>query len=146
MNHKQLCALALAVLFASPVFGIGPARPDLIGRLLFQPDLIMESRNKLNLTEQQENTLKSELQNTQAVIFDLKWQLNEESEVFKAILQMVPVDEDQMLAQSDKVMQLEQKIKRAHLIMLVRLKNMLSEQQIKLLRELRRENRPKRPR
>ncbi len=146
MNHKQLCALALAVLFASPVFGIGPARPDLIGRLLFQPDLIMENRNKLNLTEQQENTLKSELQNTQAAIFDLKWQLNEESEEFRAILKTVPVDEDQALAQSGKVMQLEQKIKRVHLIMLVRLKNMLSEQQIQMLRELRREDRPKRPR
>jgi len=146
MNRKQLCALAFAVLFASPVLGIGPARPDPIGRFLFQPELIMEYRNKLDLTEQQQDELKTELQNAQASIFDFKWQLNEESEKLKDILQTTPIDEAQMLAQSDKVMQLEQKIKRVHLTLLARLKNMLSEQQIQMLRKLRREARDKRDR
>ncbi len=146
MNRKQFYALAFAVLFASPVFGVGSARPDLIGRLLFQPELIMEYRSKLDLTEQQQDVLKTELQNAQASIFDFKWQLNEESEKLKGILKTAPIDEDEMLAQSDKVMQLEQKIKRVHLTLLARLKNMLSEQQIQTLRNLRRENRAKRPR
>jgi len=146
MNRKQLFVLALAALIASPVFGFGPVRPDPIGRLLFQPELIMEYRSKLELTEQQQDVLKTELQNAQAAIFDFKWQLNEESGKLKKILQTIPIDEDEMLAQSDRVMQLERKIKRVHLALLARLKNMLSEQQIQMLRELRRQDRVKRPR
>lgn len=141
MNLKQLYAMAFAILLASPVFGLGPARPDPIGKLLFKPELIMEFSDQLNLSEQQQDTLKSELKNAQASIFDLKWQLNEESKNLKDILQMTPIDEDQMLDQSDKVMRLEQQIKRIHLTMLARLKNMLSEQQIERLRELRRKDR-----
>jgi len=146
MNRKQLFVLALAALIASPVFGFGPVRPDPIGRLLFQPELIMEYRSKLDLTEQQQDVLKTELQNAQAAIFDFKWQLNEESEKLKKILRTIPIDEDEMLAQSDRVMQLERKIKRVHLALLARLKNMLSEQQVQMLSELRRQDRAKRPR
>jgi len=83
MNRKQLYALAFAILFASPVFGIGPARNDPIGRLLFQPELIMENSNLLNLSEEQQDILKTELKSAQASIFDLKWALNEESKALK---------------------------------------------------------------
>ena len=139
MNRKQLYALAFAICLASPVMVFGQERPDSIARLLFQPELIMKFSNQLNLDEQQEAVLKTELKNAQGSIFDLKWQLNEEKEKLAAILQTTPIDVDQMLAQSDKVMQLEQQVKRVHLILLARLKNMLSEQQIQTLRELRKE-------
>ena len=139
MNRKQLYVLAFAIFLASPVMVFGQERPDSIARLLFQPELIMKFSNQLNLDEQQEAVLKTELKNAQGSIFDLKWQLNEEKEKLGAILKTTPIDEDQMLAQSDKVMQLEQQIKRVHLTLLARLKNMLSEQQIQTLRELRKE-------
>ena len=146
MNRKRLYALAVALLCASPVFGVGPARPDPIGRMLFQPELIMEYSNQLELSDQQQDTLKTELKNAQAAIFDHKWQLNEESKKLRTILQASPIDEDQMLAQSDKVMQLEHQIKQVHLTLLARLKNMLSEQQIRMLRDLRQKERAKRNR
>jgi len=141
MNCKQLYALAFTILITSPVFGFGPSGPDPIGRLLFKPELIMKFSDQLDLSDQQQDILKTELKKTQSSIFDLKWQLNEESKELRAILQVTPIDEDQLLAQSDKVMQLEQQIKRIHLTLLARLKNMLSEQQIQTLRELR----PKEP-
>lgn len=146
MNFKQLCALAFAILIASPVFGFGPSGPDPIARLLFKPELIMRFSNQLDLSEQQEEVLKTELKSAQASIFDLKWQLNEENTELKEILKTTPIDEGQMLAQSDKVMELEHQIKRVHLTLLARLKNMLSEEQIKTLRDLRRKERPQRPR
>jgi len=51
-----------------------------------------------------------------------------------------------MLAQSDKVMQLEQQIKRVHLTLLARLKNMLSAEQVQKLSELRRRARARKDR
>jgi Spy/CpxP family protein refolding chaperone len=144
MNRKQLYALAFVILSASPVWGVGPERPDPISRWLFKPEMIMRFSNQLNLSEQQQNVLKSEVKSAQGSIFDLKWQLNEESETLRTILKTTPIDEDQMLAQADKVMQLEQQIKRIHLTLLARLKNMLSDQQIETLAELRRKERGKR--
>ena len=146
MNRKQLYALAFVILCASPVWGIGPERGDAIGRLLFKPEMIMKFSNQLDLSEQQQDVLKNELKNAQASIFDIKWQLNEESEKLKAMLQTSPIDEDEMLTQSDKVIELEHQIKRVHLTLLARLKNMLSDEQIKMLRDLRRKEFRQRPR
>ncbi len=106
----------------------------------------MQYSNQLNLSEQQQEILKTELKNAQASIFDIKWQMRDESEKLKAILKTTPIDEAELLAQSDQVMQLERQIKRVHLTLLARLKNMLSEQQIQELRELRSKQRMKRER
>ena len=106
----------------------------------------MQYSNQLNLSEQQQEILKTELKNAQASIFDIKWQMRDESEKLKAILKTTPIDEAELLAQSDQVMQLERQIKRVHLTLLARLKNMLSEQQIQELRELRGKQKMKRER
>jgi hypothetical protein len=48
------------------------------------------------------------------------------------------VDEAAVLAQADKVMGLEREVKKAHLALLVRIKNLLTEAQKAKLTELRR--------
>jgi len=146
MIRKHLYALAFAVLFANTAIAAGPERSDPLGRFLFKPEVIMKFSNRLELSEQQQDILKNELKNAQASIFDLKWKMNEESEALKSILKTTPINEDQLLAQSDVVMALELEIKRVHLILLARLKNMLSEEQIQILRELRKEKQVKRNR
>jgi Spy/CpxP family protein refolding chaperone len=146
MNRKQFYALAFVILCASPVWGFAPERGDAIGRWLFKPEMIMKFSSQLDLSEQQQAILKAELKSAQSSIFDIKWQLNEENEKLKAILQFTPINEDEMLAQSDKVMEFERQIKRVHLTLLARLKNMLSDEQIQMLRDLRRKERMKRPR
>ncbi len=146
MNLKSFCVLALAILCVGPAFGFGPPRSGPIERLLFQPELIMEYRNQLALSEQQEVILKRELQDAQASIFDLKWKLNEEGKKLKVLLQATPINEEQLVTQSDNVMQLERQIKHIHLTLLARLKNMLTPQQIQKLRELRRKKHVKRAR
>ena len=42
-----------------------------------------------------------------------------------------------MLSQADKVMGLEQQVKRTHLVMLVRLKNMMNDTQLEQLKKYR---------
>lgn len=141
MKHKYLYTLLFVIFFASPAFGFEPERNNPIGQMLFKPELIMRFSNRLDLSDQQQDILKAELKDAQAVIFDYKWQLNEESEKLKAILMTHPIDEEQLLAQSDKVIEIEHQIKRVHLTLLARLKNMLSVEQVKMLRELRRKDR-----
>jgi len=54
------------------------------------------------------------------------------------LLQASPVDEAAVLAQADKVMGMEREVKKAHLSLLVRIKNLLTDAQREKLMELRR--------
>ena len=146
MNYKILYAMALTIMCASPIIGFAQERADPIERLLFKPELIMQYSNQLGLDEQQQEMLRDELKSAQASIFDIKWQMRGEGEKLKAILKTKPIDEDQLLTQSDKVMELERQIKRVHLTLLARLKNMLSDKQIHKLMELRGKQQMKRER
>jgi Spy/CpxP family protein refolding chaperone len=77
----------------------------------------------------QRTTIKAEIQKTQSRFVDLQWDLQAESERMARLLQARPVDEAAVLAQADRVMSLEREIKRAHLSLLVRIKNLLTELQ-----------------
>ena len=133
MTSKKLFVLVMALAFAGPLFGQGPNRLDPIKQLLFPPELIMKHRAKLNLDDKQQKILKQELQRAQADVFDLKWRIDDETDILAKILETTPINESELLAQADKVMALEQQIKRSHLTLLARLKNILSNEQIKML-------------
>ena len=142
MKITRLVLLALIVAFATPiVFAQEEQHEDPIERQLFPPELMMQNRLDLGLTERQQATLKSEVQNAQSTFFDLQWQMNDESQNLVKLLESTPIDEAMVLEQVDKVMSLERQIKRTHLTLLVRLKNMLNDDQIAKLHRLKEEKR-----
>jgi len=143
MRFKPLLLLTIAASLLMPVtvFGADPADP--IKQLLYPPDLIMNYRTELKLDQQQENVIREELRETQSAVFDLRWQMKDESERLAEMLQDTPVDEEAVLRQADKVMGLEQQVKLTHLAMLVRLKNMMNDTQLEQLVEYRKTWNPK---
>ena len=121
--------LLIALLIAVPVF----ADEDPIGRYLYPPELIMSHAHDLGLQDKQREMVKNEVQKAQSKFFDLQWQTKEESDKMIKLLQQSPADEAKILEQADRVMSLEREIKRTHLGMLIRLRNLLTqEQQAKL--------------
>jgi Spy/CpxP family protein refolding chaperone len=54
------------------------------------------------------------------------------------LLRGVPIDEAKVLEQADKVMAVERDVKKMHLSMLIRIKNLLTAEQIAKLQEIRR--------
>ncbi len=130
----------LLVVLAFPIlaFAQNPADNDPIGRFLFPPELVMENARQLSLTEKQRAALKAEVQKTQAVFLDAQWDLQEETSRMTELLQQRPVDEAAVLQQADKIMALERQIKRAHLGLLVRIRNLLTPEQLAKLEETRR--------
>lgn len=143
MRPEPLLMLMIAATWLLPFTASGADRHDPIRQLLYPPELIMEYRAELKLDEQQENTIREELRNTQSVVFDLRWQMKDESERLAEMLQARPIDEAGVLSQADKVMGLEQQVKRTHLAMLVRLKNMMNEAQLAQLEKYRASWKPK---
>jgi Spy/CpxP family protein refolding chaperone len=117
----------------TPGAGQDPLAPH-----VFPPELVMRHAPEIGLDEKQRAAIKDLVVKTQARFLDVQWDLQAESEKMARLLQASPVDETAVLAQADKVMGLEREVKKAHLSLLVRIKNLLSEAQREKLMELRR--------
>ena len=143
MRFKILLLSTIAITLLAPLTALSADPADPIKKLPYPPDLIMNYRSELKLDKQQENTIREELRETQSVVFDLRWQMKDESERLAEMLQATPINESAVLSQADKVMGLEQQVKRTHLAMLVRLKNMMNDTQREQLMEYRESWTPK---
>ena len=128
------------LLLSTPLFAQQPPPPndDPIGRQLFPPELVMGHQEEIGLQEKQRAAIRAEVVKVQTRFIDMQWQLSEESEKMVNLLRAVPIDEAKVLEQADKVMSQERDVKKMHLSMLVRIKNLLTTEQIAKLQEIRR--------
>ena len=124
----------LLLFIAVPLF----ADDDPLARYLVPPDLIMAHSTELNLAERQRAAIKSEVQKAQSKFIDMQWDMKEETEKMVRLLQQTPADEARILEQADKVMALEREIKKTQLSLLIRIRNVLTADQMARLEEIRR--------
>jgi Spy/CpxP family protein refolding chaperone len=92
----------------------------------------------IGLVDMQRETILKELEKAQAQVPRLQWQLQAASQQLSKLLDAPQVDEAKALAQAGEVMKLETEIKRAHLGLLIRIRNTLSDTQRSKLQALRR--------
>ena len=110
----------------------GP-NPDPIGQNFFSPELVMQNQESIGLSDEQKAFLKTELREAQLKFTDWQWKLQDEVEKMVALIKQPHIDEQQVLAQLEKVLATEREVKRAQISLLVHIKNKLSpEQQAKL--------------
>ena len=106
---------------------------DPLGEAMFPPDMIMQHTRELGLTDEQKTFMRSEIQRTTTRFNELQWQLQDAMEALHETMKSNSVNEQQALAQLDKVLDAEREIKRLHVGMAIRIKNQLTpEQQEKL--------------
>jgi len=120
-----------------------PQQPqkDPIGENLFPPELIMQNQEAINLTDDQKSALKAELRQAQTKFTELQWQLEDQAEKMASMLKQSRPDEQQVLAQLDKVLNAEREIKREQIGLLIRIKNRLTPEQQAKLTQIRNGNR-----
>ena len=112
---------------------MGPPPPDPLGDSIFPPELIMAHQRELALTEEQKTYMRGEINKTSARFNELQWQLQDAMEALSITVKENVVNEQQALAQLDRVLDSEREIKRLHMELAIRLKNKLTaEQQLKL--------------
>lgn len=104
---------------------------------LFAPELVMEHQAAIGIEPAQRDAILKEVEHGQSELLHLQWDLQGDKEKLVAALDTDKVDEAKATAQATKVMDDENRIKSAHLLMLVRVKNTLTPEQQKKLRELR---------
>lgn len=117
----------------------GANASDRIERLLFSPELVMRHQRELGLTGDQRDTLVREMQETQSDLVPLQLDMAELSGDLVELLSQPRVDEEAAVAAAARVMDLESRIKARHLVLLVRIRNMLDPEQQGMLRRMRRQ-------
>ena len=119
-----------------------PTPPDPLAHLMFPPDMILGHARQLNLTEEQKTFMRAEVQKATATFQDLQWKLQDQSEQLHETMKSTSVNEQQALAQLDKVLEIEREIKRLHIGLAVRLKNRLTPEQQEQLHKMRMDHHP----
>ena len=111
--------------------------PDPFGQSFFPPELVIQNQQAIGLTDEQKNYFRTEIRDAQIKFTDLQWKLQDEAEKMMSLVKQPHVDEQQALAQLEKVLAVEREVKRAQVALLVHLKNRLSPEQQAKLEEIR---------
>src|SRR6266849_1580819 len=102
---------------------------DPLGDAMFPPEMLMQHTRDLNLTVEQKTFMRGEIQKTTTRFNELQWQLQDAMEALHASMKENTVNEQQALAQLDKVLDAEREIKRLHFGLAIRIKNDLTPEQ-----------------
>ena len=106
-------------------------------RVLFPPELIMQHRRAIDLTDEQRDAISRMIQELQGEVVSLQWELLDDMQELTEVLDRPRVDLDRALDQLDTVLEREKRVKQAHLEMLIRIKNVLRPDQLEELARLR---------
>ena len=134
MTHSRRYAILL-LLIAAPLAAQEP-EPE-FAKYLFPPELVMQHQQALRLTPEQRTSITQGIRDLQLKVVDLQWKMQDEAQKLTELVEGARVDEAQTLAQVDRVLGIEREIKRAHMALLVRIKNLLEPRQQDTLHVLR---------
>jgi Spy/CpxP family protein refolding chaperone len=136
MTRHVVLVLALIVAATSSSAAQGAPEPD-FSRHVFPPELVMKYQQKIGLRPEQRTAITEAIQQVQSRIVEQQWRMQEEAQKLGELLQAAPVNESAVLAQVDRVLGIEREVKRAHMTLLVRIKNTLTREQQAMLKGLR---------
>jgi Spy/CpxP family protein refolding chaperone len=109
---------------------------DPIARLLYPPEALLGHSQELGLDDAQKKAIRSRVVEAQKQFLDAQLSMQEASEELQRLLQERPVNEGKALAAADQVMGFERTVKRAHLSLLIHLKNLLTPAQLAKMAEI----------
>jgi Spy/CpxP family protein refolding chaperone len=118
----------------SPGLRARMGRPPFLQQL-FRPELVMKHQRDIKLTDEQRANITEAIKTTQGKVLELQWKLEDEQQKLTDLLEGERIDADAALAQADVVMENERKVKKEHLALLIQIKNLLTVEQQKVLRE-----------
>lgn len=136
MRGQILCMCALFVVLGGAA-QTQQQGDDPIGQSFFAPELVIQHQEAIGLNGEQKDYFKAEIRQAQLKFTELQWKLQDEMEKLVSLVKQPRVDEQQALAQLERVLAAEREIKKEQVTLLVRIKNKLTLDQQSKLAELR---------
>jgi Spy/CpxP family protein refolding chaperone len=114
-----------------------PPPRDPFAACMFSPEDVMMHQQEIALTDEQRTKLIAEMSRAQAKATETQWTLSAEQSKLQKAVQPAVVDETAVLKQVDRILAIEQDMKRAQMTLMVRVKNTLTAEQQAKLRAMR---------
>ena len=131
MRKRILCLLVFASLGTGTALAENPK--DVFKGKLFAPNIILEHREALQLSKEQFTAIRAAVVEVQSGVAEHEWDMQEAYQALMLELDQSPVDENKVLEYADKALLAENQVKKKQMAMLVRLKNLLTEDQVAYL-------------
>ncbi|MDH3350711.1 MAG: hypothetical protein OEM60_08480 [Gammaproteobacteria bacterium] len=136
MRKGLLILLVAACLAAASAYAGGP-KEDVFKGKLFAPNIILENQAELSLSKQQFTQIRKAVVEVQANVAEHEWDVREAYQNIMAELDEMPIDEQQVLEHVSAALRAENEVKKLQVTMLIRLKNLLTDEQIAYLESVR---------
>lgn len=136
MKKGMLILLAVACMGLETAGAAGP-KDDVFKGKLFAPNVILENQADLGLSKQQFTDIRKAVVEVQANVAEHEWDVREAYQNIMAELDKSPIDEEQVLEHVGAALRAENEVKKLQVAMLIRLKNLLTNEQIAHLESVR---------
>ena len=109
---------------------------DVFKGKLFPPNVILEHQDALGLTKEQFTAIRAAVVEVQGNVAEHEWDLREAYQRVMNDLDESPVDEDKVMENVDKALLAENEVKKLQVAMLIKLRNLLTDEQMATLQSL----------
>jgi Spy/CpxP family protein refolding chaperone len=133
---NRLKAIAFATALAVPQLYAQTPPNDPVGSRLFPPDFIMANAQAISLSEAQQQKLRAAVEQVQARFSELAPRVGKEAEALGQLIDQAGADRPAVLAQFEKLQEIERELKRTQLALMLDLRGMLNEGQRATLTKL----------
>ncbi len=110
-----------------------------IAQHLVRPEMVAKHQDEIGLTQTQREAIKTKMQEAEANLSGLEFDLAAEIEDFITLLDNDIIDQGKTMAQLERVLEIENLIKRERLGLAIAVKNELTPDQLEQLQEKRRD-------
>ncbi|MFT5501109.1 MAG: hypothetical protein ACI88G_001242 [Woeseiaceae bacterium] len=117
--------------------GMGQQQKDVFKGKLFAPNIILEHQQELGLSKEQFTAIRAAVVEVQGNVAEHEWDLREAYQRVLADLDESPVDEESVLQNVEAALLAENKVKKLQVAMLIRLRNLLTDEQMEYLQKVR---------
>ncbi len=109
---------------------------DVFKGKLFPPNIIMEHQDKLGLSKEQFTAIRAAVVEVQSNVAGYEWDLREAFQRVLSALDESPIDEDKVIESLEAALRAENEVKKRQVAMLVKLRNLLTDEQVEYLRSV----------
>lgn len=134
---KGILIFLACIVLGAPDAGAASPKADVFKGKLFAPNVILENQAELGLSKQQFTEIRRAVVEVQANVAEHEWDIAEAYQNIMDRLDQSPIDEEQVLEYVGAALRAENEVKKLQVAMLIRLRNLLTEEQIAHLESLR---------
>lgn len=137
-RHRRTWLLGTLVLAgAVPLAAQEAGEDDPFAEVFFDPELVMQNRQRVGITDAQWDEISGELRQLQRDAVDFEWEMAEAAQELIELASGDRIDEPAALEAARRIFAVENQIKVIQMQMLIRIKNVLTPQQQTQLRNIR---------